>query len=180
MDQSPIVEPAAKVQSVQQKVQEVAPEHNQRQQLHHPVIRSEMFTNSNLAKTAIDPRENIRRRQFYHRSRCTNAPPSAFGRSSMGDHGRVSGSSDSGSRQSRSYTEIRKAVSILKDMEKGLWIRCSNASCQASVTATTSYKCPQCNFDHWVQLGRRISRGTDITICEPNPWFKGKEFKIPK
>ena len=53
-DQSPIVEPAAKRQwvgqSVQQEVQEVAPEHNQRQQPHHPVIRSEMFTNNNLAQ----------------------------------------------------------------------------------------------------------------------------------
>ena len=69
-DQSPIVEPAAKRQwvgqSVQQEVQEVPPERNQRQQPHHPVIQSEMFTNTNLAKKAIDPRENIRRRQFYH------------------------------------------------------------------------------------------------------------------
>ena len=118
-------------QAKEQEVQEVTPEQNQERQPHCPVIRSETFTDSNLAKKSIDARENIKRRKFYRQSRFSKAPPFGSDRGSGGDHGRDSGSLGSGCRQSRLYTEIGRAVSILKDMENGPQISCSDEGCWA-------------------------------------------------
>ena len=68
---------------------------------------------------------------------------------------------------------------MLNSMIRGFWILCVHTGCQALVTVATSYKCTQCHFDHWVRLGQRIHRETEITKREPNPWFNSK-FKIPK
>ena len=77
-------------------------------------------------------------------------------------------------------TDIRGAVSVLNNMDRGLQISCVDAGCWALVTGATNYKCTQCNFDHCVQLGGMASRETEIDKHEPNPRFNSKEYKFQK
>ena len=69
VDQAPIVEPEVMVQwasrNVEQEGQESVPKYNRECQPCWPVARSEVYTNSNLAKKAVDAREAIRTRQTY-------------------------------------------------------------------------------------------------------------------
>ena len=67
-----------------------------------------------------------------------------------------------------SYADIRKALSIVSDMERGFQIRCCDQSCRASVTTAL------------VHLKRRITWETEVISQEPNQWFMRKEYRIPK
>ena len=73
--------------------------------------------------------------------RYSNAPPSASGRGSGRDNGVNRGSSGSKSQQSVLITDIRGAMSVLHNMNRGLQISCVDVGCWAILTGATDYKC---------------------------------------
>ena len=71
-------------------------------------------------------------------------------------------------------SDIPWLMSVINDIHQSFWIQCWQPTCQAQVSAASSYKCAKCNFNHWENLGKIISRESDAAMLKEisSVWLK--------